>query len=228
MRTRTQTRTLVQAAVVLATAILVPLSAQQARQTPPPPGTPRNFTLPKPTRFTLPNGLAVTLVPFGQVPKVTLRLVVQAGNLYESADQVWLADLTGRMLQEGTKTRASDAVARDLAGMGGELSVNVGSDTASVGTEVLSERAADAARIVAEVARDVPPLRSVERLLQFVEDILLVFEIGIAKHRLDDEQTVHLARADEGVAIVRPRVIALEAVQVGRFRAKPGGQLRIR
>jgi predicted Zn-dependent peptidase len=155
MRIRTsKTRTLVQAAVILATALLVPLSAQQPRQTPPPPGTPRNFTLPKPTRFTLPNGLAVTLVPFGQVPKVTLRLVVQAGNLYESADQVWLADLTGRMLQEGTKTRASDAVARDLAGMGGELSVNVGADTASVGTEVLSERAADAARIIAEVARD--------------------------------------------------------------------------
>jgi zinc protease len=147
-------RLLQAAAVVLSTAMLVPLSAQQPRQTPPPPGTPKNFTLPTPTRFTLPNGLAVTLVPFGQVPKVTLRLLVQAGNVYESADQVWLADLTGRMLQEGTKTRPSDALARELAGMGGALSVNVGSDTASVGTEVLSERAADAARIVAEVARD--------------------------------------------------------------------------
>ena len=149
-----QTRTLLQAGVVLATALLVPISAQEARQAPPAPGRPKNFTVPTPARFTLPNGLAVTLVPFGQVPKVTLRLVVQAGNLYEAADQVWLADLTGRMLQEGTKTRASDALARDLAGMGGELSVNVGSDTASVGTEVLSERGADAARIVAEVARD--------------------------------------------------------------------------
>ena len=34
-----------------------PASAQPARESPPPAGTPRNFTLPKPTRFTLPNGL---------------------------------------------------------------------------------------------------------------------------------------------------------------------------
>ena len=30
----------------------------------------------RPKRFTLPNGLPVTMVPFGQVPKVTIRLVV--------------------------------------------------------------------------------------------------------------------------------------------------------
>jgi predicted Zn-dependent peptidase len=140
--------------LMLGTAVLAPQGAQQARQSPPPAGTPKNFTLPAPTRFTLPNGLAVTLVPFGQVPKVTIRLVVPAGNLYEAADQVWLADLTGRMLQEGTKTRAADALARELAGMGGSLSVAVSADTASIGAEVLAERAADAGRILAEVARD--------------------------------------------------------------------------
>ena len=63
-----------------AAATLAPVAARQARQAPPPPGTPKNFTLPAPTRFTLPNGLAVTMVPFGQVPKATVRLVVQAGS----------------------------------------------------------------------------------------------------------------------------------------------------
>jgi zinc protease len=133
---------------------LAPVWAQPARQSPPPVGTPRNFTLPKPTRFTLPNGLAVTLVPFGQVPKVAVRLVLDAGNLYEGADQVWLADLTGRMLEEGTKARAADALAREFAGMGGELSVAVGPDTASITTEVLTDRGAAGARLVAEVARE--------------------------------------------------------------------------
>src|SRR5215218_3492941 len=140
--------------LLLISAAAAPVWAQPARESPPPAGTPRNFTLPAPTRFTLPNGLAVTLVPFGQVPKVAIRLVVPAGNLYESAEQVWLADLTGRMLQEGTKTRAADALARELAAMGGSLSVAVGPDTATIGAEVLAERAADAGRIVAEVARD--------------------------------------------------------------------------
>jgi zinc protease len=138
---------------LLPTAVAGPVGAQTTRQSPPAAGTPRNFTLPEPTRFTLPNGLAVTLVPFGQVPKVAIRLVLDAGNLYETADQVWLADLTGRMLEEGTRARAADALARELAGMGGDLSVTVGPDIASITTEVLADRGAAGARLVAEVAR---------------------------------------------------------------------------
>ncbi|HOC19073.1 MAG TPA: pitrilysin family protein [Vicinamibacterales bacterium] len=127
--------------------------ASPQKQAPPPTGTPKDFALPKPSRFTLPNGMAVTMVPFGQVPKVTLRLVVAAGNLYEGKDEVWLADLTGRMLREGTAARPAAEVAREFAGMGGELSVGVGSDNASLSAEVLAERGADAARLIAEVAR---------------------------------------------------------------------------
>ena len=136
-------------------AAAAPPAAQEKpeKQAPPPVGTPKDFTLPKPTRFTLPNGLAVTMVPFGQVPKVTVRLVVAAGNLYEGKNDVWLADLTGRMLREGTTARPADALAREFAGMGGELSVGVGPDNASITTEVLAERGADAARLIAEVAR---------------------------------------------------------------------------
>ena len=85
-----------------------PSSAPPARcrsQSPPAPGTPKNFVVPAPARSTLPNGLAVSMVPFGQVPKVTIQLVVQAGNTFEQANEVWLADLTGRMLQEGTESQ---------------------------------------------------------------------------------------------------------------------------
>jgi zinc protease len=127
--------------------------AAQEKEAPPPPGTPRDFVLPKPTRFTLPNGLVVTMVPFGVVPKVAVRLVVPAGNIDEAKDQVWLADLTGRMLREGTTARAADALANAFAGMGGELSVGVGPDRTNLGTDVLTERGPDAARLIAEVAR---------------------------------------------------------------------------
>ena len=72
------------------------------------------------------------MVPFGQVPKVTIRLVVQAGNLHEGHEEVWLADLTGDMMQEGTTALTADALAREFASMGGELSVGVGPDTASI------------------------------------------------------------------------------------------------
>ena len=147
-------------ALALAAGLLLVTAAGSAsqetkagRQQPPPAGAPKDFVLPKPSRFTLPNGLAVTMVPFGQVPKVSLRLVTAAGNLYEGKDEIWLADLTGRMLREGTTTRPADAVARELAAMGGELNVGVGPDTASVSSEVLAERGADAARLLADVVR---------------------------------------------------------------------------
>ena len=76
------------------------------KQTPPAPGTPKGFSLPKPATFTLENGLGVTLVQYGTVPKATVNLGVRTGNVDEKANEVWLADLMGEMLSEGTTTRS--------------------------------------------------------------------------------------------------------------------------
>jgi zinc protease len=56
-------------------------------------------------------------------------------------------------MREGTTTESGDVVARAFAGMGGELGISVGPDTTSISTEVLSERAADAVRKLADVAQ---------------------------------------------------------------------------
>jgi zinc protease len=124
----------------------------RAQQKPPEAGTPKDLVLPAARRFTLANGLPVTMVPFGQVPKVAVRLVVGAGNVYEGKEEVWLADLTGNLMREGTTTQTADVIARDLAGMGGELGISVGPDTTSISTEVLAERGADAVQVIADVA----------------------------------------------------------------------------
>jgi predicted Zn-dependent peptidase len=134
--------------VVAATAAI---GAQQ-KQKPPAPGVAKDFAIPAPKRFTLANGLPVTMVPFGQVPKVTIRLVVQAANLHEGRDEVWLADLTGDMMSEGTTALTAEALAREFASMGGELGIGVGPDTASVSTEVLSDHGVKALQLVADVA----------------------------------------------------------------------------
>jgi predicted Zn-dependent peptidase len=152
MRATLDTPVALTLALALATASSA-VAQTTGRQSPPAPGTAKNFTLPAPTRVTLPNGLPITMVAFGQVPKVAIRLVVEAGNLHEQANEVWLADLTGRMLQEGTTSMTADALARELAGMGGELSVSVSSDRASISTEVLAERGPDALKLLADVAQ---------------------------------------------------------------------------
>jgi len=60
--------------------------------------------------------LAVTLIPFGDVPKVTVRLVFRAGNVDDPDKHVWLADLTGAMLELGTEKLDAVSMARVVAG----------------------------------------------------------------------------------------------------------------
>jgi zinc protease len=134
----------------LALAMAAPALAQ--KQAPPPVGPPKDLKLPAKRELTLPNGMAVTLVPFGTVPKVAVVLAVRAGRINETKDQVWLSNLTGDLMQEGTTTIPAALLAEKTAAMGGDLSVNVGYDQTTVGGEVLGERAADMVRLVADVA----------------------------------------------------------------------------
>ncbi|MGH7572185.1 MAG: M16 family metallopeptidase [Gemmatimonadota bacterium] len=126
--------------------------AQDGKETPPAPGEPRDFRVPETRSFALPNGMQVTLAPYGWLPKVTVQLAVQAGNVNEAADQVWLADLTGDLMMEGTASRTGRQLAIDAAGIGGEVDVSVGADETTIGGDALSEFAPELVRLVADVA----------------------------------------------------------------------------
>ena len=140
------------AALLVATAVFAQ-APQRTRQEPPAGDAPRPFTLPTPESFTLPNKLGVTLVPYGTVPKATVHLAVDAGNVDENAQQVWLADLTGTLMKEGTTTHSAEAIAESLAKMGGSLNVGVGGDVTTITTDVLSEYAHEAVAVIADVAQ---------------------------------------------------------------------------
>ena len=140
-------------ALWLPTVAATQTTAAPPRQAPPKPGPAKDFVLQKPTRFTLANGLPVAMVKFGTVPKVRLQLVVEAGNVNESPAQVWLADTLGQMMQEGTTALSADELARELASMGGELSIANGADRFNIATEVLAERGPEALRLLADVAQ---------------------------------------------------------------------------
>jgi len=126
------------------------LAQESARQTPPEGGTPKDFKLPAKQQFELENGLKVTLVPFGKIPKVTLSARVMVGNLNEG-DDTWLADLTAQMMEEGTSSRSSEDVAREAAEMGGSLTLSVGPDQTSVTGEALAEFAPGMVALMADV-----------------------------------------------------------------------------
>ena len=137
-------------ALVLAIVLAGPAAAQEA---PPAPGEPRDFKLSETTTFDLPNGMKVTLAPYGWIPKATVQLVVRTGNIDESADETWLADLTGDLMMEGTAARTGREIALEAARMGGRVNVGTGLDETTVGGDALAEFAPDLVRLVAEIAR---------------------------------------------------------------------------
>ncbi len=156
------------AALALAVAALVLGAAagaqETARETPPPGGTPKDFTLPEKTGFRLDNGLRATLVNFGTLPKATVSVVVRAGNLNEG-ERTWLADLAGDFLLEGTANASAEEIARRAAAMGGQVNVEVGADTTVIASDVLAEFAPDMLRLLADIVRNPAfPASELERL----------------------------------------------------------------
>jgi predicted Zn-dependent peptidase len=136
-------------------ALLLALAAAAAgaREQPPVPGEPRDFRLPSRETLELDNGLSLTFIDYGTVPKVTVLAVVRTGNI-DDGESTWLADVTAEMMKEGTATRSAPAIAEAAAGMGGSLNVGAGAEQATVGISVLSEHGAEAVELVADVLRN--------------------------------------------------------------------------
>jgi len=138
---------------VLALSFVAAVYAQEeGRQVPPPGGTPKDFVLPTKNIFGLENGLQATLVPFGSVPKATVRIIVRSGNLNEG-DQTWLADLSGDFFLEGTTSRNGEEIARAAAAIGGQINVTVNEDQTTISGDVLAEFTPQMVELLAEVVR---------------------------------------------------------------------------
>jgi predicted Zn-dependent peptidase len=132
------------------------------------------------------NGLKTTLVSYGQLPKATISLVIKTGNIHEGPNQVWLADLTGRLLREGTATMNFAALAKKAAMMGGSINVSVGSTQTTIAGSVLSEYAPDFIKLITDlVMQPAFPASELDRLK------------GDFKRRLVTQKAVPQAQAQE-------------------------------
>ena len=135
-------------------ALAASAAAQPFPSTPPEPAPPRAFELAEGSAFALDNGVEVTLVPYGALPKATVYAVVRAGNVDEANDQTALADVMAGLLTEGTASRSSEEIARQAAELGGSISAGAGLDQTFVTSRVLSEFVPDAVALVADVLRN--------------------------------------------------------------------------
>ena len=150
-------RSMMSARIVFAAAMVVLAPLGVAAQTPaprPPPGEPRPFRVPATERFTLANGLTVTLAPYGATPKTTVRLVLPTGSIDEGTTEGWLAALTADLIQEGTTGRSAEDIATEAASMGGSVLIGVGADRTSVEGDVLEEFGPDLVALMADLVRN--------------------------------------------------------------------------
>lgn len=138
---------------LLAATALSPALAQEDAafpSEPPAVAEPKGFDLPDIETYQLKNGVNVTLVPYGNVPKAFVRAVVRAGNLNDG-DQPWIADLTADLLEQGAGDRDAGDLAEAAAAMGGSLGIGVGTDRTFATLDVLSENVGEAVALMADV-----------------------------------------------------------------------------
>lgn len=135
------------------------------KQSPPEGGTPRDFQLPAKKISKLQNGLTATMVPYGAIPKVDINVIIKTGNIHEGPNEVWLADLAGNLMREGTTTMDFKTIARKVAAMGGDINVSTGLNQMTISGSVLSEFAPELVKIIADlVISPAFPAKELDRL----------------------------------------------------------------
>lgn len=168
----------------LALITLQPALAQ--KQTPPAGGKAKDFKLSAKKVQTLSNGMRTAMVPYGELPKTTITLIIKTGQAHEGIDQIWLADLTARMLREGTANMNFAALSKKAAMMGGSLNVNAGLTQTSISGSVLSEYAPQFIQLIGELlSAPAFPASEIERMK------------GDLKRRLATQKAVPQAQAQE-------------------------------
>ena len=132
--------------VSLACWMLVAASSAPA-QTAAPLGDPRTmtfdpvtFTVPEVERVVLENGIIVYLLPDRELPLVTISALIRTGALYEPADRVGLASLTGTVMRTGGAARLTgDQIDEELEFLAANVSVGIGHESGAASLDLLKK-----------------------------------------------------------------------------------------
>ena len=98
------------------------LDPEAWRAQPPGPSAERAWTAPVAQKLALSNGIPVLFVQQGDLPLLTVQVVIHAGLSANPPGKAGLSGLTANLLDEGTKRRDGATLAADASGLGATLS----------------------------------------------------------------------------------------------------------
>ena len=104
-----------------------------------------------PKRTVLNNGMVLLTSEQRALPMVSIELLIDAGSRHEPAEQAGLANLTARLLTQGTQKRSAVQISETLDFMGASLSASCGEDVATVSMTILKKDLAAGLELLAEV-----------------------------------------------------------------------------
>lgn len=115
---------------------------------------PVTITVPEVERVVLENGLIVYLLPDRELPLVTVSAMIRTGAIYEPADKVGLAGLTGAVMRTGGTARMTgDQIDEELEFLAANLSMGIGSESGLASLDLLKKDLPRGLAIFADMLR---------------------------------------------------------------------------
>ena len=114
---------------------------------------PRPYSFPRFERSTLPNGLRLVIAPIPKLPLVTITMLVEAGAVADSSARYGLAQLTARLLLEGSTSSDGTAITDRFERLGASIEAHADWDVAAVTLTTLTERLRESFELLGEVLR---------------------------------------------------------------------------
>lgn len=113
---------------------------------------PLQFSIPKSDRVTLKNGIILYLLEDHELPLVNMTAYLGCGSIYEPADMIGLAGITGVLIRSGgTKAIKPDALDAELEFMASAIESGIGDDSANLSMSTLSKNLPRTLELYAEI-----------------------------------------------------------------------------
>jgi zinc protease len=98
----------------------------------------RDVQVPRVERVTLANGMRLFLLEDHELPLVSISVRIRTGSVYEPAEKVGLASITGEVMRTGgTTTKTGDEIDEELESIAASVETGIGLNSGSASMSVL-------------------------------------------------------------------------------------------